>query len=398
MTDMNHATTHSKPLSRFTVLDLTRVRAGPTAVKQLSDWGANVIKIESPLDDDMTGARDGSDYQNLNRNKRAMMLDLKQDGAVALLSRLVSTADVLVENFRPDVKQRLGIDYEAMHRVNPRLVYASISGFGQEGPYAQRPGFDQIAQAMGGLMSITGAPGMGPQPAGIPVADLTSGLFCAIGILVALLDRETSGVGRWVQASLLQSQIAMLDFHAAAWLIEGKLASQVGNRHATTVPMGVFPSADGYVVIGASGQAQYHKFCRLLGLEAFMTDPRFAEAESRTVNAHAFIDEVSTVTRQRTTADLVAALNAAGLASGPINTIDQVFADPQVKSMNVTGTVVHPRHGPITLLRAPFDLSGVEPVMASAAADKGEHTGQILAEAGLTQSEIRELYKTGVVS
>lgn len=386
------------PLSRFRVLDLTRVRAGPTAVKQLSDWGADVIRIESPLEDDMTGARDGSDFQNLNRNKRAMTLDLKQPGAIAVLSRLVEGADVLAENFRPDVKHRLGFDYASMRKVNPRLVYASMSGFGQEGPYRERPGFDQIVQAMGGLQSITGAPGQGPQPAGIPVADLSTGLFAAIGILVALLEREVTGEGRWVQASLLQSQLAMLDFHAAAWLIDRKVSRQVGNRHATTVPMGVFPSKDGHVVMGASGQAQYRKLCELLGTTSHLTDPRFAEMEARAANAEAYVAELSEVTRRFTSAELVRMLNAAGLACGPINTIDKVLADPQVGTFGMVRPVEHPRLGRLDLLSAPIKLSGVEPVMSRAAPEKGEHTDEVLAEAGFGAAEIAELRRIGVVS
>ncbi|MDB5412263.1 MAG: CoA transferase, partial [Rubritepida sp.] len=240
------------PLARYRVLDLTRVRAGPTAVKQLSDWGAVVTKVEGPAEDDMTGSRDGSDFQNLHRNKRSIVLDLKAPAGVAVLKRLVAQADVLVENYRPDVKHRLGIDYEAMRAVNPRLVYASISGFGEEGPYSTRPGFDLIAQAMGGMMSVTGLPGHGPLRAGIPLADLSSGLFAAIGILVALLDREATGEGQWVKTSLLQAQIAMLDFQATAWLMDGKVYRQSGNDHPYTTPMGVYPAADGDILIGAS--------------------------------------------------------------------------------------------------------------------------------------------------
>jgi crotonobetainyl-CoA:carnitine CoA-transferase CaiB-like acyl-CoA transferase len=250
-----------RPLGHIRVLDLTRVRAGPTAVKQLSDWGAAVIKVEGPAEDDMTGARDGSDFQNLHRNKRSIVVDLKQAEGVAALKRLAARADVVVENFRPDVKHRLGIAHADLAAVNPRLVYASISGFGEEGPYAGRPGFDMIAQAMGGMMSVTGLPGQGPVRAGIPLADLSSGLFAAIGILVALLDRERTGRGQWVQTSLLAAQVAMLDFQAAAWLTEGKVYRQTGNDHPYTTPMGVYPASDGDILIGASGQGQYRKLC-----------------------------------------------------------------------------------------------------------------------------------------
>src|SRR5579885_2358947 len=259
----------SKALSRFTVLDLTRVRAGPTCVRQLADWGANVIKIETPAHlesgEPLGGPRDGPDFMNLHRNKRSMTLNLKSAEGVAVFKKMVKKADVVVENFRPDVKARLGIDYKALRKVNPRLIYASISGFGQDGPYADRPGFDQIAQGMGGLMSITGEPGQGPLRAGIPVADLTAGLFCAMGILTALLEREVSGEGQWVQTSLLQAQIFMLDFQAARWLQMHEIAKQAGNDHPTSIPTGVFKTKDGHINIAAAGQVIWERTCQALG-------------------------------------------------------------------------------------------------------------------------------------
>src|SRR6202163_1833433 len=242
----------SKALARFKVLDLTRVRAGPTAARQLADWGADVIKIELPrgLDQaDMGGPRHGPDFQNLHRNKRSLTLNLKEADGVAIFKRMVETADVVIENYRPDVKFRLGIDYESVRSINKRIVYGSISGFGEDGPYRERPGFDQIAQGMGGLMSITGLPGQGPVRVGIPVADLTAGLFCALGIMVALLEREQSGEGQWIQTSLLQAQIFMLDFQASRYLVKGEVAKQAGNNHPTSIPTGVFKTADGYINI-----------------------------------------------------------------------------------------------------------------------------------------------------
>src|SRR6059058_4134092 len=248
----------SGALQRFTVLDLTRVRAGPTCVRQLADWGANVIKIELPPEpgggDPLGGPREGSDFQNLHRSKRSMTLNLKAPEAVAAFKRMVKKADVVVENFRPDVKRRLGIDYPQLRKINPKLVYASISGFGQTGPYADRPGFDQIAQGMGGLMSITGLPGQGPVRVGIPIADLTAGIFCSLGILLALIERQRSGAGQWVQTSLLQAQIFMLDFQAARWLTEGEVPKQAGNNHPTSIPTGVFETSDGYINVATTGQ------------------------------------------------------------------------------------------------------------------------------------------------
>ncbi len=379
------------PLAHIRVLDLTRVRAGPHAVRQLSDWGAQVIKVEGPYDDDMTGARDGSDFQNLHRNKRSIVLDLKQPAGVETLRRLAAGADVLVENFRPDVKHRLGIDYDVMRAANPHLVYASISGFGEDGPYRERPGFDQIAQAMGGLMSITGEPGQVPQRAGIPVADLCAGLYCALGVLIALVERSMTGTGRWVQTSLLQAQVAMLDFQATTWLVDGKVPGQIGNRHPYTTPMGAFPAADGNVVIGASGQEQYKKFCAALDAAHMLTDERFATAEARTRNIGAFTEAASAETCKHPMSLLVDRLNAAGVACGPINAIDQVFADPQIQESGIVRALHHPRLGMLNLLSSPIGMSGMRPVMARAAPEKGGETDEILREAGLGDEEIRHL-------
>ncbi|MBR0667219.1 CoA transferase [Roseomonas hellenica] len=386
------------PLARFTVLDLSRVRAGPTCVKQLSDWGAAVIKVEGPAEDDMTGERHGSDFQNLHRNKRSIVLDLKHPDGVAVLKRLAAGADVVVENFRPDVKHRLGIAYEDLRAVNPRLVYASISGFGQDGPYATRPGFDLIAQAMGGMMSITGLPGHGPLRAGIPLADLASGLFAAIGILVALLDREVTGEGQWVQASLLASQVALLDFQGAAWLTEGKVYRQTGNDHPYTTPMGVYPASDGDILIGASGQGQYRKLCDAIDAPELRDDPAYATADARLAHRAAFNAALSAVTRQRPVAEWVARLNAAGVACGPINAIDQVFADPQVQATRIAKRVAHPRLGEIGLLGSPLVLSRSEARIDAAAPEKGEHTDSLLREAGYADAAIQRLRAEGAVA
>jgi crotonobetainyl-CoA:carnitine CoA-transferase CaiB-like acyl-CoA transferase len=378
------------------VLDLTRVRAGPNAVRQLSDWGASVIKVEGPGEDDMTGARDGSDFQNLHRNKRSIVLDLKKPEGVAVLKRLARRADVLVENFRPDVKHRLGIGYDDLRGVNPRLVYASISGFGEEGPYRDRPGFDQIAQAMGGLMSLNGAPGQGPLRAGIPVADLCSGLYAAIGILIALLDREVTGQGQWVRTSLLQAQVAMLDFQAVSWLVDGTVPGQTGNDHPYTTPMGVYPAADGGIVIGASGEEQYRKFCRAMGAPELLGDPRFASAAARAQNRAAFTEALSALTRTAPAAHWVARLNAAGVACGPIYRVDEVFADPQVRALGLVQPVAHPRLGLLDLLGTPLTLSAATARIARPAPDRGEHTDELLRDAGYDEGEIEALRRGGV--
>src|SRR3974390_882601 len=291
----------SKALARFTVLDLTRVRSGPTCVRQLADWGANVIKIESPpgVEEPMGGPREGPDFQNLHRNKRSMTLNLKSPRGLAAFKRMVKKADVVVENFRPDVKKRLGIDYKTLARINPRLVYASISGFGQTGPYANRPGFDQIAQGMGGLMSITGLPGQGPVRAGIPIADLTAGLFAALGILVALLEREKSKKGQHIETSLLQAQVFMLDFQGSRYLVKGEVAKQAGNNHPTSIPTGVFKTADGHLNIAAAGQKIWARVGEALDAPALAKRPEYATSDARSHNRDKLNAEIEAITATR---------------------------------------------------------------------------------------------------
>ncbi|MFL6712389.1 MAG: CaiB/BaiF CoA transferase family protein [Sulfurifustis sp.] len=383
------------PLSRFTVIDLSRVRAGPTAVRQLADWGARVIKVESPPgvegDEALGGSRHGPDFQNLHRNKRSLTLNLKSPQGIAILHKLVRDADVVVENYRPDVKYRLGVDYESLRAVNPRLVYGSISGFGQDGPYRDRPGFDQIAQGMGGLMSITGLPGQGPVRAGIPVADLCAGIFCAMGILVALLEREVSGVGQWVQSSLLEAQISMLDFQATRWLIEHEVPKQAGNDHPTSIPTGVFPTADGHLNIAATGDVMFTRLCKTLGAEQLLADPEFKTDALRSKNRVRLNRELAAITMTRPTAEWVATLNEAGVPCGPIFTIDQVFADPQVRHLGIAQTVQHSKLGPIQIVGQPVRLSRTPSRVRSASPDKGEHTDEILRELGYDAAAIAEL-------
>ncbi len=386
------------PLARFKVLDLSRVRAGPTAVRQLSDWGAEVIKIEAPGDDGgIGGARHAPDFQNLHRNKRSLTLDLKQQEGLDILYRLVRDADVVVENYRPDVKFRLKIDYETLRAINPRIVYCSISGFGQDGPYVNRPGFDQIAQGMGGLMSITGLPGQGPVRVGIPVADLTAGIFGAMGILVALLEREQSGEGQWVQSSLLAAQISMLDFQAARWTIGHEIPEQAGNDHPTSIPTGVFATSDGYINIAASGNDIYRRLCEALGLEELATHPDYASNKDRSQNRKALNAAIAAVTRTRPSAHWIEVLNKAGVPGGPIYNMEQVFADPQVQHLNLTRHVTHPVLGdqevigqPIVLSRSKWEIRGPSP-------EKGADTDAVLREAGYTEDEIAGLHARSVV-
>ena len=390
----------STALARYTVLDLTRVRAGPTCVRQLADWGANVIKIEMPpgldVGDPMGGPRNGPDFQNLHRNKRGITINLKNPDGVALLKRLAERADVVVENFRPDVKHRLGIDYEALSAVNPRLVYASISGFGEDGPYAQRPGFDQIAQGMGGLMSITGDPGRGPMRVGIPVADLCAGIFAAQGILVALLEREVSGKGQWVRTSLLESQIFMLDFQAARWLMAGEVPRQAGNNHPTSIPTGVFPTSDGHINIAASGKVIWERCARTLGAPEWIEDPRFRGGEDRSQNRDVLNALIAERTKTDSSANWVAKLNEAGVPCGPINSIDAVFADPQVQHLGIARTL-NGGNREATYVGQPFRLSRTPSGIAAHPPELGEHTDAVLGELGLSAAEIADLRARQVV-
>jgi len=390
----------SQALSRFTVLDLTRVRAGPTCVRQLADWGANVIKIDAILEDageQLGGPRQGSDFQNLHRNKRAMALNLKDPTGLDVFKRLVAKADVVVENFRPDVKSKLGIDYESVKKINPRIVYGSISGFGQDGPYHKRPGFDQIAQGMGGLMSITGAPGEGPMRVGIPVADLTAGLFCAMGILTALLEREASGEGQWVQSSLLQAQIFMLDFQAARWLMEKDVAQQAGNDHPTSIPTGVFKTSDGYINIATSGGRIWFRFCEALGAPDLANRPEYASAPDRSKNRKQLNAEINRYTEKKSTGTWVNEFNAAGVPCGPIYSIDQVFADAQVEHLGMAQHVPNDENRPICLVGQPFTLSRTPSRMVARPPEFGEQTEEVLAEFGFGKDEIADLRQRKVV-
>jgi crotonobetainyl-CoA:carnitine CoA-transferase CaiB-like acyl-CoA transferase len=394
----------SKALVRFTVLDLTRVRAGPTCARQLADWGANVIKIEEPPSEEegMGGPREGSDFQNLHRNKRSMTLNLKTPEGLQTFKRMVKKADVVLENFRPGVKTRLGIDYRTLKKINRGIVYASISGFGQDGPYAERPGFDQIAQGMGGLMSITGRPGEGPMRVGIPIADLTAGLFAALGILVALLERDKSGKGQAVETSLLQAQIFMLDFQAARYLVEGEVAGQAGNNHPTSIPTGVFKTSDGYINMAAIGQRMWERLCRTIGADAMLENGNYRTAALRSKHRDALNAELEARFKTDTGAAWVERLNKAGVPCGPIYAIDQMFADPQVKHLNVTGTVSKKPKGAkkkttMRLLAQPVALSRTPSHLVSWPPEAGEHTDAVLKEFGFSKREIKALHAAKAV-
>jgi formyl-CoA transferase len=386
------------PLSRFKVLDLTRVRAGPSAVRQLADWGADVIKIEMPLgeDDGYTGARHSADFQNLHRNKRSLTLDLKSPAGKEILEKLVVDADVLVENYRPDVKFRLGIDYDALRKINSRLVYASISGFGQDGPYAKRPGVDQIAQGMSGFMSVTGHYGQGPVRAGAAIGDVSSGLYCAIGILIALLEREHSGEGQWVQTSLLEAMFGLLDFQAAGWLFDRKLPRQAGNDHPKLVPTGTFQTKDGHINVGAN-QQRWLPMCRAMGVEEMATRPGFVTRDDRLKNRDTVNAALTAVFMTRSSAEWVDVLNAAGVPCGPIYDLEQAFADPQVQHVGIAADVEHPTLGHKQIVGQPIHMSRTPWAMRSAAPEAGAHTDEILQNIGYDAAAIARLRAQRVV-
>ncbi|MDG3040186.1 CaiB/BaiF CoA transferase family protein [Roseicyclus marinus] len=388
----------STALQGLRVLDLTRVRSGPTCVRQLADWGADVIKIEAPVDEaQFGGPRHGPDFQNLHRNKRSLTLDLKSPAGLEAFKRLADTADIIVENFRPGVKSRLGIDYDSLSKTNPSLIYASISGFGQDGPLADRPGFDQIAQGMGGLMSITGEPGSGPMRVGIPIADLCAGLFAAQGILIALFERQQSGRGQWVQTSLLQAQVFMLDFQAARWLMDGVVPKQAGNNHPTTIPTGVFKTSDGHMNIAVTGNVIWGKFCDVMGRPDWKDDARYASASARSEHRHALNAEIEAITATRSTADWIDAFNDAGVPAGEINDISQVFANPQVRHLDLAQPVVSQERGETELVGQPIIMSRTPSHIAKPPPLAGQHTAEILTEVGYSEAEIAEMKAAGAI-
>ena len=388
----------STALAGIRVLDLTRVRSGPTCVRQLADWGADVIKVETPVDSaQLGGPRSGPDFQNLHRNKRSLTLNLKSEDGIAAFRKLAKTADVIVENFRPGVKTRLGIDYETLSADNPGLIYASISGFGQDGPLAERPGFDQIAQGMGGLMSITGKPGEGPMRVGIPIADLCAGLFAAQGILIALMERAQSGEGQWVQTSLLQAQVFMLDFQAARFLVDGDVPKQAGNNHPTSIPTGVFKTKDGHMNLAVAGQDIWKRFAAAMGREDWIQDERFETARARSDNRDALSGEIEEITTARTTSEWIDMMNEAGVPAGEINDIGQVFDNSQVQHLSLAQPVASQERGETHLVGQPIIMSRTPSRIATPPPLAGQHSDAILKEIGYSDTDIAAMRDQGAI-
>ena len=392
------------PLSRYTVLDLTIARAGPSAVRLLADWGARVIRIEPPPGDNsdgrsITGDRHGSDDQNLHRNKRSLTIDLKNAHGRALFGELVGSADVVVENFRAAVKQRLSIDYESLKRENPKIILASISGFGQTGPYSPRAGVDQIVQGLSGLMSVTGHPGGGPVRAGIAISDTAAGMFLGQGILLALLHREHTGVGQWVHTSMLESMLSKMDFQAARYTMLGETPEQQGNDHPTLVPMGTFEARDGPVNIAASTGRMFKDLCTSLGASELLDDPRFARSADRIANKAQLKIAINTFTSTFSVQDLVQLLAPVGVPCGPICDVAEAFADPQVQHLRMTRPAPNPVHGDIDLLRSPINLSAFPHPerFHHAGPTAGQHNREILSEFGYDTAAIQRLEQTGAI-
>ncbi len=389
--------TASPALSKLRVLDLTRVRAGPTCVRQLADFGADVIKIETTVPEDMGGPREGPDFQNLHRNKRSITLDLKSPKGKDIFMRLVKTADVVVENYRPDVKDRLGVDYESLKKANNRIILASISGFGQDGPYRERPGFDQIAQGLSGIMSVTGKPGEGPMRVGCAVADVGAGLLASIGILIALIERESSGEGQWVQSSLLQAGLQLLDFQAARYTMSGEVPEQVGNDHPTSMPTSAYATADGHINVAASGTKMWQRVCEAIGRPELFENPDFKTAEGRAKNRKSLNEELNKGFKKKSSAEWVEIMNKAGVPSGPIYSMDQVFADPQVKHVQAAAEVQSRKLGKLRLINQPVKLSRTPAKLLTASPERGEHNDEVLQEIGFSTVEIESLRRDKII-
>ncbi len=390
------------PLAGYTVLDLTIARAGPTAVRLLADWGANVIRIEPPPDSsggDVTGGRHSADSQNLHRNKRALSLNLKTKEGLEVFLRLAGKADIVVENFRKDVKFRLGVDYESVKEVNPAIIYASVSGFGQQGPYAERPGVDQVVQGMSGLMSITGEPGAGPMRVGIAISDTSAGMFLGQGILLALLHRHQTGEGQWVHTSLLESMLCKLDFQGARYTMSGQVPGQEGNNHPTNSPMGVFQTKDGMVNLAASTNKMFRALSVVMGQPQLTEDVRFSSAKSRVKNRHELWAVINEVTSQMETGDVVEKMNKAGCPCGPVYDVGEAFEDPHVKTLQMTKVAKHAELGDLNLIRSPINLSAFSPQAAfdRPAPEAGEHTSEVLLEFGFSADDIESLRTSGAI-
>ena len=395
--------TKNLPLSGLIVLDLTLARAGPTCVRHLADWGAEIIRIEPPVDggEDVIGRRHGSDFQNLHRNKKAIRLDLKSKEGYAVFERLVARADVVVENMRAPVKDRLKVAWDDVHKMNPRVVYGSISGFGQTGPYREHPGYDFMIQGMGGMMSVTGepddAPGGGPQRAGVPVADIITGMYASIAICAAIANRAETGKGQHLDLALLDSQIALLSYQNTNYFATGKPPARIGNLHPNIVPYQPFKTSDGSVILACGNDNLFRKFCEVAGCTQYVEDARFATNGKRVENRVELTRLLQAIFAKRSTRDWVDALEAAGVPNGPINDVAQVFEEPQVKARKIKIELDHPVAGKMPLVASPMRFSGTPIEHNLAPPTLGQHTEEVLRALGKGDADIAKLRADGIV-
>ncbi|HYZ57014.1 MAG TPA: CoA transferase [Streptosporangiaceae bacterium] len=396
----------TQALERLTVIDLTQVMAGPFCCQLLGDLGARIVKVEPVGSGDNTrhsmGHRmpggESSAFLAVNRNKQSIAIDLKQEAGRDAFYKLVRSADVVVENFRPGVTSRLGVDYAILSRLNSRLIYASISGFGQTGPYADRPGYDLIAQAMSGIMSVTGEAGGKPAKAGVPVTDMSAGLFCAVGILAACIAREQTGRGQYIDTSLYEAGLALSVWETAELWATGRVPQPLGSAHRMTAPYQALRTRDGHIMVGANNPRLWQRLCRALDREDLLSDPRFTTNADRMERRDVLAGELESVLKSRDTEDWVAALLAAGVPCGPLRDYEQVCRDPHTLAREMVVTMQHPVEGEIRGLGIPVKLSDTPGNVRRPAPLLGEHTDELLAGLGYSASEISALREQGAVA
>jgi len=392
-----------QPLAGIRVLDFSRVLAGPFASMILGDLGAEVIKVEPPKGDDTREWKPptingiSAYFLSTNKNKKSIVVDLKRPEAKEIVERLVKRSDIVIENFRPGVAAKLGIDYESLSKINPRIVYCSISGFGQTGPYRDKPGYDLTILAMSGHMSITGEPDRPPVKFGVPITDLTSGMMAVIAILAALHQREVTGRGVYIDVSMLDTQVYLLVNQAYNYFATGKDPERLGSAHHNIAPYQVFTAADGYIAIAVGNDKLWELFCKAIGREDLLEDSRFATNERRVINREALVEELEKVFKKMSVNEISRVLDEAGVPNAPVKRISEVLNDPHVIHRGVVSRVSHKLYGEIPVLNFPARFSNVNPQVRLPPPLKGEHTIEVLRGLGYTDEQIRELIEKGVV-